>query len=157
MPIPIIEPGPPLNTNPAPFQTVRSIVRLGHRIKSRCDTARSILATGQSPASYLLDIVQFLAKATGLLNEYRTVPGIDAVAGMAIPGYQGFLTQDCAATVIAMQQTIDGILAAIPANPDGWILVYKWTADGDVTERKFQPNQTSGVRDMLAGIAGTIG
>ncbi len=156
MTLPTTDPTRPAqNLNPT-FQAVQAIIQSGQRIKSGCDDYASRLSNPVS-ASLLLEIVSKMSKAIVNLTEYRTAPALDEVARTTIPGYTGSLAADTQATIDTMQQTSTWMLANIPKDANGWVLAYKWNADGTITERLFSPSQTAGLVTALAAIGATIG
>jgi hypothetical protein len=72
--------------------------------------------------------------------------GADAVAKAIIPGYNGSLSADAQAIANAMQAAIAWITTNVPEDANGYVLVYKWQADGTQTARTFStsPNQWPG-------------
>lgn len=138
------------------YQAVQATIRLANKIKVGCDDYVFRLAQ-PIEASLILDVLNRMSKAVVNLADYKATPEFDEVARKAIPGYAGSLSADIQATINAMQNTANWVIANVPKDASGWVLVYKWNADGTVTDRVFQPAQTVGLVTALQSISATIG
>jgi len=137
-------------------QAVQATIRLGNKIKVGCDDYILRLANPVS-ASFILEILNRMAKAIVNLTEYKTAPAFDDVARAMLPGYAGSLTADTQTTINAMQNTANWVLTNVPKDANSWVLVYKWNVDGTITDRMFAPAQTATLVTALQGIRATIG
>ena len=137
-------------------QAVQATIRLGTRVKSGCDDYIFRLASPIA-ASVILEILNRMSKAVVNLGNYIAYPGFDDMARAIIAGYTGSLSTDTQITITAMQNTANWVITNIPKDANGWVLVYKWNADGTITDRVFQPAQTAGLVTALQGIEATIG
>ena len=156
MTLPTLPPARPGNLG-ATWQTVDAAVRAGHKIKNAVDEFILNMQSGQMPAGVLLDMVRRMSNQIANLTEMKAAPNLDNVAKRYIPGYTGTLTNDLQATINAMQACIAWVLGNVPKDGNGWVLVYKWNADGAVTERTFNVAQMAALVVLLNAVGATIG
>lgn len=155
MTVPTTEPALPLGPSPT-SQAVQATIRLCAKIESGIDQYILRLSS-PTEASLILDILNRMFKATTNLSSYITYPAFDESARAIIPGYTGSLVTDTQITINAMNSTANWVVTNIPKDANGWVLVYKWEADGTITDRIFQPAVMAPLVAQLNAIKATIG
>lgn len=137
-----------------PYLAISEVIRAGQRIKAGCDNAVMQLQGGPSDSYYIFTLLNNAAAYQRTLTDLKAAPGLDQAA-ILIPGYGGTLTNDLQATINAIQAVIDWILNNVPTS-GGFVLAYKWQADGKQVGRVFQPAATAGLVTQINALKGTI-
>ena len=124
------------------------------RLKSRCSVANTLLAAGDTAASYILELYTFLGTAEGVLDAVALLSGIGDHAKTVEddPAYDVVTELGVVSSACASSRT--WIEANIP-DSNGWLLVSQF-AGGEVVPREFTSVQTAGLRTALQAIIDAI-
>ena len=122
-------------------------------MQQRRDTMASKNVSGQ----WLLSIISDLSAAINTFEANASVPGIGS--------YTRDQYEDTSIDVVtefndmknAAQDAKDWLIANIPTDTNGYLLVRSLDSEGNIVERMFTPNQTQTLRDKIDALIGTIG
>lgn len=140
-----------------PQTAVSSIVSQCSSIKSQCASYITRLQNNNVSADEIFQALSNAVNWGSNLAGLRSIPNLDTTAQSMIPGYSGSLSADTLAVGNAIQGVINWVMANAPVDGSGFILCYKWNADGTRFVRSFTPAQTAGLVTALQGVQATIG
>ena len=142
-------------SNILPEQGYDRAKKLAVQIK-RLAEARSISFASGATSAEVLSVADNLGALKAGLDEAKTIPGIAAYA----QGQEDDVTYDVAAefsaVLVAVDAVIANIVATIPTDASGWLLINKINADGTLTARSFTGAQLAGLRTVLDALAAII-
>lgn len=144
------------STPVSPARGWEQAVILADTIKKRSATVQSICEAGSATATLLLDYGAQLADWREELARLAQIPAMGAYAKAQKNDSEFDVTAEAATLLSAIDMVISGLVAGLPTDPSGWLLVQKMTIDGRHTDRAVTAAQTANLRTSIDALIGTI-
>lgn len=129
------------------------VIQAAKALKETAVANRTRMAAGAVTASSVLRLLDNLRAARAIFIEIASRPGIGAYA-------QAQLGEDISTEFAAMNAAIDAaganIVASLPKDGSGYLLLEQMDGQGARAERTFTTAQTATLRGLLDTLAATI-
>jgi len=129
------------------------LLREASRLRALAVNARDRMAAGNVGASLPLSLLESVRAATKEFDRISAIPGIVAYAQEQLGADIGsdFSAMNTAAKTVGAE-----IIAALPKDANGYLLLETIDAQGQRLPRQFTPQQTAGLRASLDALIATI-
>lgn len=134
---------------PATIETgYNQFVGIAARVKADALLNNSTMAAGDVSAAAILSYMDELRASYLAMSDIAGISGI----GAAYPE----LASDATAVMDAIAATITGIVALIPKDGNGYLLVNHVDGQGNRSWRQVTPAQSAGIRTLITALIATI-
>jgi hypothetical protein len=142
--------------NTLPDKAFTEAKSLAASIRSQAQQAATDFTSTGADADRILSLIRRLIGARKRFNELKTTPGLAAHA----QEQENDPTYDVAAEFTAMLATLqaaeDALIAAIPRDGSGYLLLQTMNAQGDLGPRQFTPAQLNSIVPLFVAIVDSI-
>ena len=148
----------PSSTSPYLGQAFIQVMGQAAGIKAQATDALGALQSGNVDTAWVFNAVDIMRNTITNFNRFKNVAGLNTYATEQVSGYAGTMTTDITATIAAVQDCLDWIVANFPKDSTAtYLLAFTMAADGSRTPRQFTPAQTAGLQTKLQALIATIG
>lgn len=125
-------------------------------IKQRAQGYSVEFAAGNTNVNRIFQAMDDIRSALDVFNATAAIPGIGSYAQAQFndPAYN--VATEFTAMVNAVQGVVNWVVTNFPKDGSGFILGYKFNADGSRVPSTFTPAQTAGLRSALDSLAAAI-
>lgn len=130
--------------------------RVANQLKTYLQRRVAEMAAGPVDATVPMGVVAHLRAALDRFEAIKAIPGMSAYAKAQEDDALYDVAGEFAAMTDAIVNARDAIIAALPQDAGGWLLVESYAADGTIVPRTFTSVQTAGVRTALQAVVDAI-
>lgn len=145
---------------PASAQTQADALAMARRtattLKSYAQKVRDVMVANTVSANQVENVMGEFKSAIEVWDAAKAVPGIAAYAQAQYDDATLDIAAEFTAMLTAAQAVRDWVIANVPTDASGWVLLHKYEIDGAITVRQFTPAQTAGLRTALDSFIVTI-
>ena len=118
--------------------------------------SRSVLFASGANSLEVLSTVDNLSAMHSTLNGFKDVPGIIAYASDQEDDPTYDVSAEFTATLATIETFVTDVVATLPKDVDGYLLLNEILPDGTLVPRDFTPAQLSAAKTNLDAIAASI-
>lgn len=127
------------------------------QLKKNAQQVRDKTAAGSVEASIIISLLNAVRETIIVFDDVAAIPGIDAYVQAQYDDNALDVSAEFSAMRAEAVNVKDWIVANIPIDTDGYVLLQSFDADGKLVWREFTSAQTSDLRTQLDNLIATIG
>ena len=117
---------------------------------------RSATFTSGATASEVFSLIDNLSALAKRLDQVKQTPGIAAYATIQEDDATYDVVAEFNTMIAAVDAVITDVVAVLPKDSNGWLLVNKINPDGSLVPRNFTGAQLANIRALLDAVAAAI-
>lgn len=125
-------------------------------VKGKAQRKRDTMAAQSISGRFVLSVLDDVTAAIAEWDGAASVPGIDAYAQAQYDDTNLDISVEFNAMRAAAVSVRDWIVANLPVDANGWLLLRSVDASGQLSDRTFTSAQTEGLRSELDALIATI-